>query len=162
MFWDVVHAKSTHFNISASVQADLPRGRVRGYGSNLGWALLLLTEEDAFALGEAIDLMTKCRSWWAVKRESATCSELQRLTWAKLACLFYFWDRKNNQTLIHAFLILHTYPKSFLNLQFLFFGLRKTMCPKCLSLKVHFLENVETFINKNCWQWGFHCSMPDF
>lgn len=54
MFCDVVHAKSTHFNISASVQADLPRGRVGGAGSNLGRALLHLTEEDASALGEAI------------------------------------------------------------------------------------------------------------
>lgn len=54
MFCDVVHAKSTHFNISASVQSDLPRGRVGGVGSNLGRALLHLTEEDAFAPGEAI------------------------------------------------------------------------------------------------------------
>lgn len=53
MFCDVVHAKSTHFNISASVRADLPRGRVGGVESNLGW-VLLLTEEDTFALGEAI------------------------------------------------------------------------------------------------------------
>lgn len=28
MFCDVVHAKSTHFNISVSVQIDLPRGRI--------------------------------------------------------------------------------------------------------------------------------------
>lgn len=54
MFCDVVHAKSTHFNISASVQADLPSGRVGGVGSHLGRALLHLTEEDAFAPDEAI------------------------------------------------------------------------------------------------------------
>lgn len=53
---------------------------------------------------------------WTVKRESATHFDLQRLTWAKLACLFYFWGRKKNQTLIHAFLTFHTYPKSVLNL----------------------------------------------
>lgn len=47
MFCDVVHAKSTHFNISASVRSDLPRRRVGGLGSNWGQALVPLTEEDA-------------------------------------------------------------------------------------------------------------------
>lgn len=59
--------------------------------------------------------MTKCWSK-AGKKESATLSDFQRLAWAKLAHLFYFW--KKNQTLIHVFRIPDTYPKSFLNLQF--------------------------------------------
>lgn len=47
MFCDVVHAKSTHFNISASVRVDLPRGRVGGRASNWRQTLASLTEEDA-------------------------------------------------------------------------------------------------------------------
>lgn len=90
MFCDVVHAKSTHFNISASVQAGLPRGRVGGVGSNLGRTLLHLTEEDAFALDEAIAPRDQMQELCGQSRGNLPHTfNLQRLTWAKLACLFY-------------------------------------------------------------------------
>lgn len=44
MFCDVVHAKSTHFNILAGVQVDRPRGRIGEGVPRMGKAGALLAE----------------------------------------------------------------------------------------------------------------------
>lgn len=75
--------------------------------------------------------------------------------WAKLPVTFAS-EKSNLDT--YVYLNFQTYPQSFLNLQFWFWGFREHKIPWVVPLflevsfclEVHFLENVETFINKSC------------
>lgn len=92
-------------------------------------------------------------------------SNLQNAYLGQITCLFCFWKIK---PWCMCFSSSKLTPHLFYSCNFGLWGWEKIKCIRCLfleaslGLEVHFLENVETFISKSCWQWSFHCSMPDF
>lgn len=167
MFCDVVHAKSTHFNISASVQVDLPKGK------NFRGVSPIWVKCEPFLVKSLLVLI--CVQLQGIRTKSGhggqekkailvILSKLQNAIWAKWS-VSYPSEQPHLDTRVSHFWNKLLITSSKFAIQAL--GVRKKVSPGCLFLevlcgKVHLLENVEMWINKSCWQWSFHCSMPDF
>lgn len=141
------------------------RGRV---DLDKAWALLaegLITS----ASGAAGHLLSNCWSvlatGWQLK---GWITVILSLTECLLGPNYLSLLLLKNQTLIYVFLIFTLTssrpplaPCLFCICNFGSWGWENIKCIGCLFLEaslylgVHFVENVETFISKNCWQWSF-------